>query len=179
MIPGIQILAALKAPAGGGSPFNFGDTTAGGDEFPCSGDRALFSRFQCPQNASAVTSIWAYFSAASTAGCNAKGCIYSDGGGGTAPGSRLVVAGPTAIPAGGGWVQMTVTTSSALVSGTYYWIGIVCDSFQAKFGHETTGGGADLVAAHGTFSYSSPPSTWPGTSASYTGNGNVYAVCSP
>lgn len=165
---------------GGGPPFDFGDTTQGADDFPCNSDRCLMSRFQCPANASSIASMTGFFAASSTSGCNVKYLIYSDGAGGTAPGSRLGVSNVQAIPAGGGAVTATgMSIDTTLVSGTYYWLGEVTDSFQGQFNHESTGGAADMVMANGTFSYTSPPSTWPGTDASYTGNANVYATCNP
>ena len=111
----------------------FGNTTVGGDTFPCSNDRAMLSAFTLSE-AGTVSGVSMRFSSATTAGCNFKGLIYADSSG--SPGSRLGVGAATAIPAGGGVIESTL--SLALSAGTY-WLGYVTDSFQAEAEIETTG----------------------------------------
>lgn len=149
----------------------FGDTTSGVDEFPCSGDRALMDQFAISENGTA-DSISLFFGASSTAGSNAKGLIYTDSAG--APGSLVAVSASAAVPAGGGWLTMNLAGES-LTTGNY-WLGGVTSDFQPYFGEDATGAGADVVMANGTLSYASPPSTWPGTDASYGTGLNVYVT---
>lgn len=151
----------------------FGDTTSGVDEFPGSGDRALMDQFAISENGTA-DSISLFFGASSTAGSNAKGLIYTDSAG--APGSLVAVSASAAVPAGGGWLTMNLAGES-LTTGNY-WLGGVTSDFQPYFGEDATGAGADVVMANGTLSYASPPSTWPGTDASYGVGLNVYVTYS-
>jgi hypothetical protein len=142
----------------------FGDETAGADTFPCSGDRALLSRFTLTE-AGDLTEIVARFDAASTAGASLKGLVYSDNAG--TPQTRLAVGAAVAVPAGGGLVASALTVS--LAAGEY-WLGFVADSFQAVAQCDAAGG---LSRMEGT-TYASPAATWiqAGTSAARL---NVYA----
>ena len=142
----------------------FGDETAGADTFPCSGDRALLSRFTLTE-AGDLTEIVARFDAASTAGASIKGLVYSDNAG--TPQTRLAVGAAVAVPAGGGLVSSALTVS--LAAGEY-WLGFVADSFQAVAQCDAAGG---LSRMEGT-TYASPAATWiqAGTSAARL---NVYA----
>jgi hypothetical protein len=143
----------------------FGDETAGGDTFPCSGDRALLSLFTLTETAD-IVSIEARFHSTSGAGTNFKGLIYSDNAG--VPDARLGVGAAVAVPAGGG-VLSSALALSALPPGNY-WLGFVCDSFQAVAEEDASGG---LSRMEGT-TYASPAATW---TESGTGSGriNVYA----
>lgn len=149
----------------------FGDTTSGPDEFPASGDRALLDRYAITENGTA-DSISVYAGASSTSGANWKGLIYTDSAG--APGS-LVAASASAAVSGPGWVTMNFSGSPALTTGNY-WIGVVADNYQAYYGEDASGTAPDVVMANGTLSFSSPPSTWPGTDASYDVGLNVYVT---
>lgn len=142
----------------------FGDETAGGDTFPCSSDRALLSLFTLTEDGD-VTEIVARFDATSTAGTNMKGLIYSNNAG--VPDVRLGVGAAVAVPAGGGLVTSALAVS--LVAGDY-WLGYVCDSFQAVAAEDSTGG---LSRMEGT-TYASPANPWVET-APGTGRLNVYA----
>lgn len=146
----------------------FGDLTAGGDTFPCSDGRALVDRFTLTE-AATVTGIYVNFSSGTTAGTSFKGLILADSSG--LPGSVLVVGTATAVPAGGGYIQSPA--SVALAAGDY-WIGYVANSFQASSTQDASGTAPNMQMANGTFSYSSPPATWPGSSASYGGQINAY-----
>lgn len=150
----------------------FGDNTAGGDEFPGATDRALLDRYTLTEDGTA-TSISIYAGASSTSGANWKGLIYTDSAG--APNTLVAVSQAGAAPAGGGWVTLNFSSPPALTAGNY-WIGVVADSFQAYYGEDVTGSAPDVVMANGTLSYASPPSTWPGTDASYGVGLDVYVT---
>lgn len=147
-----------------------GDTSEGGDVFPYTDGRLLVSKFTLSQAAVDVLAIRAFNGSASTAGSNCKGVILSDSAG--VPGSTVCVSEPAACLAGGGWVYMPVLATVPLSTGDY-WIGLVADSFQGRFGHDTTVG--TLLRAEG-FTYASPPGTWPGTADTYIGEASIYAV---
>lgn len=151
----------------------FGDTTSGGDEFPCSGDRALMDRFAISENGTA-DSISVFFGASSGSGANAKGLIYTDSAG--APGTLVAASVAGAVGAGGGWVTMNLAGES--LSTGNYWLGAVTSDFQPYFGEDASGSAPDVVMANGTLSYATPPGTWPGTDASYTTGLNVYVTYS-
>ena len=113
----------------------FGNTTAGSDTFPCSNDRCIASKFTLTETGN-VTSMTARFDASSTAGTNFKPVIYNDSAG--SPGARNTVGSATAVPAGGGAIQATIT---ATLSAGDYWLGYVCDSSTAVAEIELTGTG--------------------------------------
>jgi len=133
----------------------FGDLTAGGDDFPSSGDRALLAKFTCP-TAGTLTQINVFFSSASTAGMSMKGLIYADDGAGNTPGTRLGVGNAVAVPAGASDTAST-GLSVALSASTDYWIGYVADSFEARAQMDIGGGGSSRM--EGT-TYASPNATW-------------------
>lgn len=142
----------------------FGDETAGGDTFPCNGDRALLSLFTLTE-AGDVSEIVARFHSSSAAGTNMKGLIYSNNAG--VPNARLGVGAAVAVPAGGGLVTSALAVS--LAAGDY-WLGFVCDSFEAVAEEDSSGG---LSRMEGT-TYASPAATW--TEADIgAGRINVYA----
>lgn len=142
----------------------FGDDTAGGDTFPCSGDRALLSLFTLTE-AGDLSEIVARFDASSTAGASIKGLVYANSAG--TPGARLAVGAAVAVPAGGGLVSSALSVS--LAAGDY-WLGFVANSFEAVAQCDSAGG---LSRMEGT-TYASPAATWTqsGTSAARV---NVYA----
>lgn len=148
----------------------FGDTTAGGDTFPCSGDRALLSKFTCPTSGT-LTQINVRFDSTSGGGENFKGLIYADDGAGNTPGTRLGVGNATAVPAGGGDLASD-GLSVTLVASTDYWIGAVTDGFFPVF--QMDAGGAGGSRMEGT-TYASPNAAWSeaGTSANTL---NVYGT---
>lgn len=145
----------------------FGDNTPGSDTFPMSDGRAVASVFTLTESAN-VTSIWAYFEASTTAGANMRGFVASDGGG--SPGTILIVGPSTPIPAGGGWVQCVIT--GTLTAGNYY-IGLVTNDGGGHSTAQADTGGA-MAMANGSFSFASPPSTWPGTDGNYGIQLNAY-----
>lgn len=147
-----------------------GDNTQGVDAFPCSDGRCLVSRFTASSGGSMNTG-YAYFDSGTTSGTSAKVVILADSS--STPGSVIAVSAGAAIPAGGGLVNCGAI-SGTIVNATAYWIGVVCDNFSAQFSEDVDSPAVDSVMANGTFDYASPPSSWPGTDASYGVTFNAY-----
>lgn len=145
----------------------FGDTTAGTDTFPGNSDRALLDRATLTESATLSLS-WHYVGADSTSGANWKGLIFSDSSG---PSARQAVSAVIAASPASTWVSGSISGS---LSAANYWIGSVADNYQASLGEDATGSAPDVVMANGSFSYASPPATWPGTDASYGVGLNTY-----
>ena len=139
--------------------------------FPGQPNRALTSRFN-KSNAGDVTAIYARFRNNSSAG-NARVCAYSDAG--TEPGSLLWSSATAAVAAGGGLVSFGLPGS---VAGTYaagnYYLVCVVDGYDVDIAKSNTLAEGASKMANGTFSFSSPPSTWPGTDANYDGPMSIW-----
>lgn len=133
----------------------FGDTTAGGDTFPCSNDRAVLSKFTCPSSGT-LTQINVRFDSTSSSGASFKGLIYADDGAGNTPGTRLGVGGATSVPAGGGDLAST-GLSVTLVGGTDYWIGSVVSDFQPVWQLDSSPSNGSRMEAT---TYASPAASW-------------------
>lgn len=146
----------------------FGSNAAGGGEFPGSANRALISRFQCVGSGS-IVSMTTWFGPSTASAINFKLVILSDAAG--SPGSLLVVSAAGVSSGAGGGGPVTVAASGDVVDGAFYWLGIVGDNFPAYYSKDTAG--ADALMADGTFSFASPPSSWPGTDGTYPGVVNV------
>lgn len=148
----------------------FGDTSAGGDTFPCSGDRAVLSKFTC-DTAGTVTAINVRFDSTSSSGASFKGLIYADDGAGNTPGTRLGVGNAVSVGAGGGDLQsdgLSVSVSAA----TDYWIGGVTSDFQPVFQLDASPSNGSRMEAT---TYASPAASW--TEAGTTsGQLNTYAT---
>lgn len=150
--------AAIYNSAASGSSTVLGDDTLGGSSSGGNNDRAVVSKFTSSVSGD-LTGGGIQFAASSTAGCNAKLVIYSDTAG--EPGNLIAASTGQAVPSGGGLVTFTLSGAS-VGSGNDYWIGVAYDNFQAAVGTDSVTSEARL--ANGTFSYSSPPSTFPTTS---------------
>ncbi len=50
-----------------------------------------------------------------------------------------------------------------------YWLVFVPDNFQADIAKSNTLAQGQTIMANNTYSYASPPSTWPGTDGTYDG----------
>jgi hypothetical protein len=147
----------------------FGDTTAGGDTFPTTNDRAILSKFS-PASSGTVTQINVRFHSTSAAGDTFKGLIYAADGAGGIPGTRLGIGDATSVPAGGG--DLASTGLSVAVTGSVdYWIGAVINSSNSVFETDASGGLSRMEAC----TYASPAATWTesGTSAAQV---NAYAT---
>lgn len=150
----------------------FGDNTLPAGGFPGSGDRALVSSY-VKSGSGTITSIFAHFRADTVAGASAKVFFLTDSAG--APGSLIVATTSVAVPSGGGWVEFPVPGGiSGLNSAGTYWMGVVNNSFEANPGKHDTGSTGDTRMANGTFSFASPPGTWPGTDGNYVGKMGIY-----
>ena len=133
----------------------FGDTTAGGDTFPCANDRAVVSKFTCSTSGT-LTQINVRFDSTSSAGASFKGLIYADDGAGNTPGTLLGVGGATAVGAGGGDLAST-GLSVTLVGGTDYWIGGVVSDFQCVLQLDASPSNGSRMEAT---TYASPAASW-------------------
>lgn len=133
----------------------FGDTTAGGDTFPCTNDRAVLSKFTCPTGGT-LTQINVRFDSTSSSGASFKGLIYADDGAGDTPGTQLGVGGATAVPAGGGDLAST-GLSVTLVASTDYWIGGVTSDFQPVFQLDASPANGSRMEG---VTYASPAASW-------------------
>lgn len=140
----------------------FGEITTGDASFPCDGDRALAVKVTCP-GAGTLTKLRARLGSDTTAGGNCKLMLFSDAG--TDPGNRLATTAPIVMPAGGGLIESTCSYS--LTAGDY-WLVIVGDSNAWNGNIVSDAVGGTSVMANGNFSYDTPPSAWPTTSANYT-----------
>lgn len=129
--------------------------------FPGNSDRALCTLFNLPENASNLISIVVTMHSSSTSPSNIKAFIASHSGG--LPVSILHITGSQLSPAGGG--EFTFGLSGSLSSGNYY-LGAVTEDFDNNIA-QTDPASYDTQMANGTFSFTSPPSTWPGTDANY------------
>lgn len=139
-----------------------GDNSQGSAQFPNSEDRALLQKVTATE-AGNINSAHAYFGASSTTGTSAKVCLYTDAGG--IPGTQVAVSSAVAVPAGSSLVNFTMSGS---FTATTYYLGIVANDFPAYLSEDDGLSGQDLQMANGTFSYASPPASWPGTDATYT-----------
>lgn len=149
--------------------FGFSNTVGPSDGFPGAANRGLASVYANKTNSGTVTTINARLRSDTIAGANGKICAFSDGGG--APGTLLWVSQPATIPAGGGVVQFDLPTSglnNTDPAAAYYLVFVPSD-FQANLAKSNVLADGILLMANGTFSYASPPSTWPGTDATYDG----------
>ena len=149
-----------------------GDNTAGADTFPCSSDRCVVSLFVLSE-AATINSGGAYFDSTSAAGTSAKLVILNDSSG--TPGTLVTSSSASAVPASGGLVTFGGLSGSLSIGS--YWIGVVTNGSDCVFKEDASGGTTRM--ADGTFSYASPPATWPGTSGSYTSQLNAYIDYTP
>ena len=138
--------------------------------FPGSADRALASKFS-KSHAGRITQINFRLRDDTVSGASGRITCHADNAGGTVPGTLLWASGAVAIPAGA-TIQTPALPSSGIegtdAAGTY-WLVFVPDSFQANIAKSNTPAEGETIMANGTYSYASPPSTWPGTDGTYAG----------
>lgn len=147
------------AGGGGGSFFGFNGPVTGG--FPSNNGRVLVTRWTLPVNATLVSLELTIFNTATNPG-PAKGVILAVSAG--EPTTVLYVTGSQTAPAGG--AVLTFSLSGSLSAGDYYLGGIV-DTFNNNVGQGDVGS-FETRMANGTFNFTTPPGTWPGTDASYS-----------
>lgn len=145
-----------------------GDDTYGSSAFPGSSDRCLVTKFTATE-AGTITGVGAYITV-NYGNDTIKVVVLDDDGGSGEPGT-LLYASPDISTTTEGWYTASLSGS---FTAKDYWIGIVA-SGGCNYGRDDGLSGMNTRMANGTFSRSSPPSTWPGTDASYdTSRMNVY-----
>jgi len=158
-------VTVTPTPSGvGGSSGRIGmETLSPSTSFPSSDNRGLVSMFNVPLDCD-TTNIACYFTSASggTSGDTVKMFIYTNNAG--EPGTLVAVSSAATITADT-WVSAPITTH--LTSGDY-WFGMVIGGYGGRSQQYTGGGATSVKMANGTLTYSSPPSTWPGSDATYT-----------
>lgn len=100
---------------------------------------------------------------AGTTGTDGKFIVLSSVGG--EPGAVLAVSGAVSIPAGASITSFTLG-GEAVTASTEYYIGVVTYDYPAEINY-TLGSGFQTRMANGTFSYASPPGSWPGSDGTY------------
>lgn len=148
-----------------------GRNTTGDGDFPGSVDRCLLTKFTSIE-AGTIT-LAGLRGALNFAPDSFKIVVFDDDGGGGEPGTLLYV-GPVLSYAAPGF--QTGAMSGSIVAKDY-WIGAVALGGGYNWGENT--GGGETRMANGTFSYASPPSTWPGTDGSYSIELDVYLEYTP
>lgn len=162
--------AAHTITSGVARTFGYTATVGSGDGFPGQTDRALASKFTKSHNGR-ITGINFRLRSDTVSGANARITCHADDAGGSVPGTLLWVSGTVAVPAGGS-VQTPALPSSGIAgtdnAGTY-WLVFVPDNFQANIAKSNVLADGQTRMANGTYSYASPPSSWPGTDGTYDG----------
>lgn len=148
----------------------FGDTSTGPDTFPMSNDRALATRFTAADSSMTLSKFTAYLDDGGSHDPY-KAWAFDNAAG--EPSSRVALSSSTSTVSTPTWMDFTCTDSISS-SGEYH-LGVVGDGFSSEV-YKDASGGNDMKMANGTFSYASPPASWPGTDASYGGQGNIYAT---
>lgn len=150
--------------------FGFNTVPPSDGGFPGSADRALASKF-AKSHAGRITQINFRLRSDTEVGANGKIVCHADDAGGSVPGTRLWISGSVAIPAGA-TIQTPALPTSGIegtdAAGTY-WLVFVPDNFQADIAKSNTLAQGQTIMANNTYSYASPPSTWPGTNGTYDG----------
>lgn len=150
--------------------FGFNTVPPSDGGFPGSADRALASKF-AKSHAGRITQINFRLRSDTEVGANGKIVCHADDAGGSVPGTRLWISGSVAIPAGA-TIQTPALPTSGIegtdAAGTY-WLVFVPDNFQADIAKSNTLAQGQTIMANNTYSYASPPSTWPGTDGTYDG----------
>ncbi len=141
----------------------FGDTSAGTNAAPLGGDRGWAGLFTLSEGATLNTAYW-YKGTGTAAGGNSKVLIYTDGG--SDPGTLVATSSAVAVTSGVGWLSASI--SGSLAAGDYY-IVLATDSGTGGGYVMTDTTGTAVKLNTGSFNYASPPSSWPGTSATYPG----------
>lgn len=153
----------------------FGDTTVGTNATPLSGDRGWASKFTLSEAATLNTAYWRK-GTGTGAGGYAKILIYTDAG--SEPGTLVATSSAIAITSGTGLLSGAI--SGSLTAADYYLVLVSDgDSFSGYLMSDTSAG-PGMKLANGSLSYSSPPSSWPGTDADYGGySANIYIDYTP
>lgn len=161
---------SLIVTSGVARVFGFNTVPPSDGGFPGQANRALASKFT-KSHAGRITQINFRLRSDTEVGANGKIVCHADDAGGTVPGTRLWISGAVAIPAGA-TIQTPALPTSGIegtdAAGTY-WLVFVPDNFQADIAKSNTLAEGQTRMANGTYSYASPPSSWPGTDGTYDG----------
>lgn len=149
--------------------FGFNAVVGVGLGFPSSADRALASKF-AKSHAGTVEKIYARFRNDTTSGASGRITCHADNAGGTVPGTLLWSSQAAAIPAPGDLeFDLPLSGLSGSDGAANYWLVFVSDSFEADIAKSDTLADGQTIMANGSYSFSSPPSSWPGTDGTYDG----------
>ena len=161
---------AVTVTSGTLRTFGFSGTPPTDGGFPGAPNRALASKF-VKSHAGTVSKIQFRTRNDTTAG-DVKIVCCADDAGGSVPGSRLWVSQPITVSAGvaaayePGLPLSGLSNSDAAAS---YWLIFVTDDYDTNAAKSNTLADGQTRMANGTYSYASPPSTWPGTDGTYDG----------
>lgn len=109
-----------------------------------------------------VTTGAAWYDSTTSSGSSAKLIILASSAG--EPTTVLGVSTASVVPSGGGTVAFTFGTPVTIAATTLYFIGLVHDAGGGEIGVLSGASGSGQTRnANGTFSYASPPGSWPGT----------------
>jgi hypothetical protein len=148
-----------------------GRNTSGGGDFPASADRCLITKYTSIE-AGTITGV-GLRGVLNFGADSHKVVVFDDDGGAGEPGTLLYV-GPVLAFAAPGFQTGSLAGS---ITAKDYWIGSV--SLGGGYNQGVLDSAGDTRMANGTFSYASPPSTWPGTDGSYGISVDAYVEYTP
>jgi len=140
-------------------------TPSGGGSAPADSDRCWVSKFTSVAAGTMVQGTVCFLG--TTAGTMARFVVLSSTAG--EPDAVLAVSAPVSVPAGASTTVFPLG-GEAVTATTDYYLGVVTFDFNAAIDESASAGAYAKRLANGTFSYATPPGTWPGTDASYTDN---------
>jgi hypothetical protein len=148
--------------------FGFTGTVGSGDGFPGSPNRALASKFT-KSHAGTVNKLQVRIRSDTAAG-NMKLVAHADDAGGSEPGTVLWESQPFAVTTGGLFeLGLPLSGITGTDAADDYWLVFVPDEFDINVSKSNVLADGQTIMANGTYSYASPPSTWPGTDGTYDG----------
>lgn len=138
--------------------------------FPGQANRALASKF-VKSHAGRITQLNVRFRSTTTSGGNGKLVAHADNAGGSVPGTKLWESQSFSVPAGATLQNPGLPTSGIenTDSAATYWLVFVPDNWPPEVAKSNTLAEGQTIMANGTYSYASPPSSWPGTDGTYDG----------
>lgn len=149
-----------------------GDDTQGAGGSNASSNRALGTLYTSDANGGTVSAAGAFFSSYGSPTVSAKLCLFEYSGG--APTNRLAVSNAVVLSTSGGAHDFYSgeLVGYVLDPSTDYFLCVVYDGFatgpDCQLSVDNSLSGQDTELANGTFSYASPPATWPGADVTYT-----------
>lgn len=169
--------AAQVWPSEAPTTERFGNEGVANDSFPNSEDRAYIGLYTMPENGT-ILRIGGYFTDLSggLAGDTVKFIIHENVAG--EPGARLAIAAPVTIATIPEWWVADLVAPLVRSAGAI-WIGYVASGLALDNRLGQIDGGGQARLANGSYSYASPPSSWPGSDAEYENNPCIYAEYTP